>query len=361
MPKYKDMTYTIRKDGRLMKKISIDGKVKYLYSNTPQKLREQYIEIKYKQTKGIVIANTELNLKQWSHEWLKLYKSDKEEATIKMYEQIINIYIIPKLGFIKLKNLKQKDIISLLNDMDNKGITRRKDIVLLTLNQILNKAIENDYIYKNVCKGIKIKKYKSPEKHPLPSNLIKDIQKLSENDFRAFMILFMIYTGLRKEEIVPLQYKDLDLESRYVVVNKAVTFAHNTPKIKSTKNGTSRKVPILNILYDKLYKLKCEHTDNDYIFPNTLNKMMSDTTMKRQITYVINTLNKNKPENEQVYFTYHQLRHTYVCILHKAGVDLKEAQSFTGHKTLQVLLDVYTHLDEEDKTKAINKLNNFIN
>ena len=62
----------------------------------------------------------------------------------------------------------------------------------------------------------------------------------------------------------------------------------------------------------------------------------------------------------EVYFTYHQLRHTYVCILHKAGVDLKEAQYFTGHKTLQILLDIYTHLDETDKQNAVNKLNSFI-
>jgi integrase len=104
--------------------------------------------------------------------------------------------------------------------------------------------------------------------------------------------------------------------------------------------------------------MKSEHNDNDFVFPNTLNNMMSDTTMKRQIQYVINDLNKIL--DYEVYFTYHQLRHTYACILHKAGVDLKEAQSFTGHKTLQILLDVYTHLDEKDKQNAVDKLNSFI-
>ena len=50
-------------------------------------------------------------------------------------------------------------------------------------------------------------------------------------------------------------------------------------------------------------------------------------------------------------FTYHQLRHTYVCLLHKANIPLKEAQCFTGHKDLAVLLNIYTHLDAEDKQK----------
>lgn len=366
-------TYTTRKDGRLMKKVMIDGKPVYLYSKDPDDLEKQYIEIKYKSNTGIAIEDNSINMKDWSKEWLKLYKKDKEEATIKMYEQVINNYIIPKLGFIKLKNLKQKNIIELLNDMEEKGITRRKDIVLLTINQILDKAIENDYIYKNVAKGIKIKKHKSPEKVPLSNNLITEIQNLAQNDSRAFMLLFMIYTGLRKEEIVPLQYKDIDLETKFITINKAVNFIHNTPKLKTTKNGSERKVPILNIIFDKLSTLKSQHKDTDYVFPNNLGKMMSDTTIKRQIKYVINILNKNKEKREKqnnpdfkltdenkIYFTYHQLRHTYVCILHKAGVDLKEAQYFTGHKTIQILLDIYTHLDEEDKTNAINKLNNFI-
>lgn len=371
MSKFK---YTTRKDGRLVKKVTVEGKPVYLYSNDPGDLERQYIEIKYKSNNGMAIEDNSINVKDWSNEWLKLYKKSKEEATIKMYEQVINNYIVPKLGFIKLKNLKQKDIIELLNNMEEKGITRRKDVVLLTIKQILDKAIENDYIYKNVAKGIKIKKHKSPEKTPLPINLITEIQNLAKNDFRAFMILFMIYTGLRKEEIVPLQYKDIDLETKYITINKAVNFIHNTPKLKTTKNGSERKVPILNIVLDKLSTLKSQHQDTDYVFPNSLGKMMSDTTVKRQISYVIKALNNNKEKQEKknnpdfkltdenkIYFTYHQLRHTYVCILHKAGVDLKEAQAFTGHKTIQVLLNIYTHLDEEDKTNAINKLNNFIN
>lgn len=369
-----NFTYTKRKDGRLVKKVTVDGKVTYLYSRDKDDLEKQYIEIKYKTNNGISIEDNSLNVKEWANQWLTLYKKGKEESTITMYKQVINSYIIPKLGFIKLKNLKQKNIVELLNDMEEKGITRRRDVVLLTMKQMLNKAVENDYIYKNVALGIKIEKHKSAEKVPLSNNLITEIQKLAENDFRAFMILFMIYTGLRKEEIVPLQYKDIDLDAKYITIDKAVNFIHNTPKIKTTKNGSSRKVPILNILYDKLLELKSQHDDKDYVFPNNLGKMMSDTTIKRQIKYVINTLNRNKEKQEKeknpefvltdenkIYFTYHQLRHTYVCILHKAGVDLKEAQAFTGHKTVQVLLDIYTHLDEEDKTNAINKLNNFIN
>ena len=73
-----------------------------------------------------------------------------------------------------------------------------------------------------------------------------------------------------------------------------------------------------------------------------------------------NDKNKEEIEIKTIKFTYHQLRHTYACFLHKAGIPAKEAQYLTGHKDLKVLLNIYTHLDEEDKQNATEKLNNLL-
>lgn len=368
-----NFTYTTRADGRLMKRVSVDGKLKTLYSDNPKDLEKQYIEAKHLSNKGIIADDGGITFKQWADTWIKLYKHDKEQATIDMYSTTLRLHINPYIGNIKLKNIKQADIINILNNMDKKQITRRKEWALLTIKQILQSAIDNELIYKNVAATIRIKKHKSAEKKPLDNNIISRIKKMSTTDFDVFMILFMIYTGLRREEVVPLQYKDINLDNKYIIINKAVHFNQNQPVIKKTKNEDIRKVPILNIIYPQLETLKVTHKSTEYVFPNKLNNMMSETTIKRKLTSVLYRLNKDfekeqKEINEdfelnddnKIKFTYHQLRHTYVCILHKAGIDLKEAQSFTGHKTVQVLLDVYTHLDEEDKTKAIDKLNNFI-
>lgn len=365
--------YTIRSDGRLMKRVSVNGKLQTIYSDNPKDLENQYIELKHLSNKGLSAEDNVLTVGEWADQWLKLYKSDKTDATKDMYETSIRLYIKPNIGNIKLKNLRQADIISILNEMDRKGITRRKEWTLLTIKQLLQKAVENEYVYKNVALGIKIKKYKSPEKMPISDDVINRIRKLSENDFDMFMLLFMIYTGVRREELAPLQYKDIDIENKVIYINKAVHYKHNQPIIKSVKNEENRKVPILNILCNKLSDLKENHKNSDYVFPNTSGNIMSETSIKRKIGYILNRLNKDYEKEQKeidekfelnddnrIYFTYHQLRHTYACILHKAGVDIKEAQSFTGHKTVQVLLNIYTHLDEEDKSKAVNRLNKFV-
>ncbi|MCI8485782.1 MAG: site-specific integrase [Clostridia bacterium] len=174
--------------------------------------------------------------------------------------------------------------------------------------------------------------------------------------------------GLRREEIVPLQYKNLNLEEKYIKISDAVYFEHNQPILKSTKNEDKRKVPIFNVLFDTLKDMFDTHKKSDYIFPNKKQEIMSATSIRRKFESVIKLINKeiekenkeNNTENDNIKFTPHQLRHTYVCILHKAGVDIKQAQIWTGHKDVRVLLDIYTHLDSQDNQSSVDKVNQFL-
>lgn len=108
------------------------------------------------------------------------------------------------------------------------------------------------------------------------------------------------------------------------------------------------------------------------IFPNTQGCLKSRSSFRRDIERFLRILNnyyekKQKELNKdfilddsnKISFTLYQLRHTYACILHKAEVPLKEAQTFTGHKDLKVLIQIYTHLDNQDIEKSTNKLNSF--
>ncbi len=361
-------TYTKRKDGRLMKRISINGNIKTIYSSNPKDLEKQYIELKHLANNNIYIDDKNMTVGIWADKWVEIYKSNLEKATVKMYKDTIRLYIKPYIGNIPLKSLKQSDIFNMLNELDKRNITRKKDVALLTIKQILKTAVENDYIYKNVASNIKIKKHKSAEKKPLTENTIKIIEKLAKNNSDAFMVLFMIYTGVRREEIVPLKYKHINIDLKNILIKYAVYFEHNQPTLKNTKNEDERTIPIFNIIFDKLENMYKSHKKDDYIFTNKNNNIMSETCIKRKIEKVRKLVNKqidlqnekNNEQKEHIYFTAHQLRHTYTCILYKAGIDIKQAQQWLGHKDIKVLLDVYTHLDSQDNQNSIDKVNAFL-
>ena len=47
-------------------------------------------------------------------------------------------------------------------------------------------------------------------------------------------------------------------------------------------------------------------------------------------------------------------------MLYNAGVDIKTAQYLLGHATIQMTLDIYTHLQEGKEKVAIEKLNTLL-
>jgi integrase len=345
-------TYTIRKDGRLMKKVTINGKPKYLYSNDAKDLEKQFIEAKFLSYKGIG-SEDNIRLDTFSQKWLELNSANKEYRTINEYETNINKYIIPKIGKKRLKDIKIYDVKQIMKDMENIPTTAKK--VLQLIKRILDDAVDNDFLVKNVAKNIKAPKIIKKEKFPLTKKE-DEILLNSKSKYSPFFIL-MRYTGMRKEEIVPLTIKDIDLANKTISINKAVTFIHNQPVLKPTKNTKTRTVPLLDVAYDIVKEL-VENSNNLLFTKETDGKMLTDSAIKRHLESFLYSINKDI--DEPIKFTCHQLRHSYCTMLYYAGVKIKKAQELMGHASADMVYDIYTHLDEQ-RENAENLINSYIN
>lgn len=314
-----NFTYTTRKDGRLMKKVTINGKAKYLYSNNPNDLEKQYIELKHMSYSGFS-TNTDVKLKDFANKWLELNSAGKEIRTIEEYKTLINSYINPKLGYRKIKDLKIYDIKSLLKDMEEIPTTAKKTLQLIK--RILNDAVDNDIVIKNVAQNIKAPKIIKKERYPL--TLEEDNIILQTKSKYAPFFILMRYTGMRKEEIVPLTTDDIDLNNRVININKAVTFIHNQPVLKRTKNKKTRTVPILDIVYDLVIELMNNASNKLLFTKETDHQMLTDSAIKRHLESFLYAINKNR--DKKIKFTCHQLRHSYCTMLYYADVKIKKAQ-----------------------------------
>ena len=54
--------------------------------------------------------------------------------------------------------------------------------------------------------------------------------------------------------------------------------------------------------------------------------------------------------------TPHGLRHTHASLLFAAKVDPKSISDRLGHSSVKITLDLYTHITDEQRTDAIDKL-----
>ena len=238
--------------------------------------------------------------------------------------------------------------------MEHIPTTAKKTLQLIK--RILNDAVDNDIVIKNVAQNIKAPKVIKKERFPLS---LEEDQLLinSKSKYASFFIL-MRYTGMRKEEIVPLTLDDIDLQNKTISINKAVTFVHNQPVVKKTKNKKSRKIPILDIVYDIVVDLVNNSNDNLLFRKESDKKMLTDSAIKRHLESFLYDINKNR-ENE-VKFTCHQLRHSYCTMLYYAGVKIKKAQELMGHSSADMVYNIYTHLDEQ-RENAEELINDYIN
>ena len=167
----------------------------------------------------------------------------------------------------------------------------------------------------------------------------------------GLLAYFLMYTGLRKGELLALQWKDIDFEKKEIYITKSVCHHNNVPHIKTPKTDSgNRTIMLLDCLSDKLKELK-EQTPTNYIFSGSDTPLTNSQFQCRWEKY---------QKESGLKITAHQLRHTFATILFEANIDVKDAQNIMGHSDISVTQNIYTHIRKKRMQDTANKLNNFV-
>ena len=352
MAKYKGMAYTVRKDGRLMKKKQHKGHIYYLYSTNEKDLYEQYINLNYNLSKEAICSGKML-FKDYAEKWLKLNSKGKAEATIKEYKYIVNTYLVKYFGNMPISKIKRENIQIMQADLLEDNHVELSHKCIRFMRTICNEAIADDYIIKNPCLNIKEPKLIHKEKQVLTKEQDELLLK-SDHKYAPFFRILR-YTGLRREEIVPLALDDIDLDNKTISVNKAVSFASNQPKNKETKNKKNRIIPILDLVYNDIKNVVDEAKTNNrkYLFTKQKdNKMLTQEAIRCMTNSFCRDIGFT--------FTPHQLTHSYCTMLYYSGIKIKETQNLMGHSSAKMVYDLYAHLDAQ-KSDVTSQINNYLN
>ena len=156
----------------------------------------------------------------------------------------------------------------------------------------------------------------------------KDIFQYNE---LADAILFSLYTGCRRANLLGLEVRDIDL------INDTIEF-------RDTKNGENYSTDIHPNLRDILVT-RCDGEGPNYkIFDFT-----NGDQLLRQFKKVRDYLEMDKK------LVYHSLRHTTGTWLAERGVPVQNIAKVLGHKTLEMSMR-YTHLSDKARKSAIDSL-----
>lgn len=238
---------------------------------------------------------------------------------------------------------------------------------LSVINRIFKYAVLMDILDSNPFdKVIKPKSRQTQRKgNFLTKEELKEFLKLAQNTTLSYffpLVHLMSYTGLRQGEALALRWSDIDFENKKITVNKtAVRIKEKqtlqTPKTKNSKRVISIDFATLSILKSwkkdqiKIYFKNGKHFEGDenFIFTNQRGDWVHIHNFIRYFKRFIADHNL-KP------ITPHGLRHTHASLLFSAGVEPKNISDRLGHSTVQITLDLYTHITEEQRTDTVDKL-----
>ena len=220
------------------------------------------------------------------------------------------------------------------------------NIELSTLKSIFNIGIKFGWALFNPVKGITKLRIPQKERLSFSEEEIATLLKTVKNDILMHnVILFGLYTGCRMNELLNLQWKDIDLSEKIILIRNKEDF--------NTKTGKSRMIPLCDTLRRVINKMIIEngkiitlHEPESYIFCKRDNKRYSKSTISH---YFKCYLRKAKlPEK----FHFHCLRHTFITNCIKRGMNINYVQALAGHSELKTTLG-YTHIGIEDLKMAI--------
>lgn len=281
-----------------------------------------------------------------------------KQSTIDLYNRYIKAHfqtLMPKV----VRNITHKDIenlIFLLKKKDLCNVTINKLIQLLRV--IFNYGIENKLISKSpILKSDKLKEEKK-EINVLDEKQIQSFLEVAKNrNIKTYALLATaLYTGIRRGELLALEWSDIDFKNSRIKVNKQVYKHERT----TTKNNKSRSVDIPDNLITILQEYKKQQVVmSKIVFCNSTGKYINPSSLERYyFCATLKLLNKNLPEDEQIKIRFHDLRHTYATVLLSNGVPIKYVQEQLGHSSAKMTLDVYASYMPSVKFEALNILNN---
>ena len=340
MPKNKK-----RADGRLLKTMTDPrtGKRVYFYGKTEREINRKIMEYSQK-------IETGRSFKEISDEWweeacpLLAYQSQKSYKPAK--KRADNHF-----NGVPIKDIKAKDITAFLHILAAQGYAQ-KTIAnqKLVINLICEYAIREGDIEMNPTKSAKTPKDTKKTSRTAATATDEEIIKKSADVWLFPYIAIM--TGMRKGEILALQWKDIDFEHNIIYVTKSVYHEGDKPLIKAPKTDAgNRIIPLLQPLKEKFLTFKKRNPEH-YIISDTGEQPLSN---RRYITEYTHFKNKTG-----VTCTAHQLRHSFATIAFECGVPVKSVQEILGHKQLSTTMDLYTDFRKKSFDDAASSLNAFL-
>lgn len=344
---------------------------------------------------GKYLSGEKLSFQEFTNIWFEDYGNiHLEKKTRLIYEQLLQKHIFPVIGHLKLSKILPLH----LNKLYNILCSERKDgkpggysaktlrHVHNLINNIFTAALKWNITTDNPCERVTTPKL-TPTCDKLKFFTIEQTQRflkfiatpsgydppLSHMQFQLFYHL-AIFCGLRKGELVALEWSDLDFTENSVSITKSTSMIDGEMITKKPKTNSSiRKisVPVSVMQLTKQYRKKqlqhklslgSDWQGKNYIFIQWNGQQMHPDTPYKKFKKIIKRYNKTVTDEKDKLpdIPLHGLRHTSATLLISQNIDVKTVSNRLGHSQASTTIDIYTHALKQLDKKAAETLDELL-
>jgi integrase len=313
---------------------------------------------------GGYIEPSEMTFGEFADQWLK-NRVNIRAATRQGYESYLKIHVNPQLEQMKLREIRHSHIQAMIAAFVQKDTRLGRLLSAATIHKIctmlksiFKSAMKNDLIHANPAQYIEQPTTIKIKIQPPDKKDVLAILQQAPSEYRALFLLDSM-TGLRRGEILALQWKDIDWINQEALIERSISKkrcddgAHKYGwAIGPTKSGRLRRVGIPPIVIQSLQGMKPLNLQSEDQFIFTRNGTFIDPDYFSK--YIALPLVKRATEGRVKRF--HDLRHFFTSLLISNGENAKYIQDQVGHASIATTYDVYGHLMPQAKQQATKKL-----
>ena len=276
---------------------------------------------------------------------------EQSPKTLERYGELIDRQIVPHLGAHKLQKLRPEHVQHWHGTLINLGLSPRTiGHAHRLLRLVLKSAMANSTLSRNAAAVHAPPKVEDEEIEILSGDQIADVRSKLQGHTLLPIVELALATGMRRGELLGLQWGDVDLEAGALRVERSVEETKAGLRLKPPKTKFGRRniaLPPEAIALLRAHKVQQmeirlalgmgKPEETTLVFSDVEGRLLKPHTVSRAWRRAVVAL--KLPE-----VTFHALRHTHVSVLIRAGVDILTISRRMGHSKASVTLDVYGHL-----------------
>ena len=284
--------------------------------------------------------------------------------------------------FLNIKDNRLFDIHQSQKGLSSKTILNHHRLISC----ILAQAVRDRIIAVNVASNVYMKAPRVERKEAifLDDNQAVDVINALKNEpikWRTALGL-LIYSGMRRGELMGLEWKDIDFENGTIDIYRTSQYISGMGIItKSTKTVSSQRVVKLpGEAIELLKEYRAYWEENECKLSGFWNKQITVTYINGSKEEIQNdrlfTREDGNPMNPDSVtdwtkkfirkynlpkFSPHSLRHTNASLLIANGVNISTVSKRLGHSSINTTTKIYTHAIQSADAKAADVLDNLLN